>query len=314
MSDTEPNAPEAPAAAPRQSSGIQSRAGVLLMMGGAVGFIAMFGFVKHARTELDALEVMAWRGILATPLVWLLARRKKPRLRIANKRVFGVRVVFGFVAMFCYFTAARGLAVADLSLVHKLQPIVVALLAPLLLGSAERPGWRIWVVTGCSLVGCTILLTPQLQLGSRWGLWALGGALSSGIAHLCLRKLGETDEPAVVVYWFQLLLGLTAALVVVVSHGGARLLPPPHMWPVLMGVALGAASGQLLMTMAYQRERASVVAAAGYVAPLWAVLVDLVVFGLWPTQHALLGGSIIVCAGLWLVFRTKLTPPPLAPP
>ncbi len=314
MSNTEPNTPEAPAALSRPSSALQSRAGVLLMMGGAVGFIAMFGFVKHARTELDALEVMAWRGILATPLVWLLARRKDPALRIHNKRVFSVRVVFGFVAMFCYFTAARGLAVADLSLVHKLQPVVVALLAPLFLGSIERPGWRIWVVVAFSLVGCTILLAPQLQLGSVWGLWALGGALSSGVAHLCLRKLGETDKPSVVVFWFQLLLGVTAGLVFVLTTKGARLLPPPHMWPVLLGVAIGAASGQLLMTMAYQRERASVVAAAGYVAPVWAVLVDLLIFGLWPTQHALLGGSMIVGAGLWLVFRSKLSAPPLTPP
>ena len=45
---------------------------------------------------------------------------------------------FGFGAMFCFYSAAKGLSVADLSLITKLQPMLVALIAPVLLGSAER--------------------------------------------------------------------------------------------------------------------------------------------------------------------------------
>ena len=41
-----------------------------------------------------------------------------------------VRCVLGFGAMTCFFTAAKGLSLADLSILAKLQPIVLAILAP----------------------------------------------------------------------------------------------------------------------------------------------------------------------------------------
>ena len=55
------------------------------------------------------------------------------------KRLLATRIVVGFAAMTCFFTAAHGLAVADMSLIGRLQPLLIALLAPLFLAPLKHP-------------------------------------------------------------------------------------------------------------------------------------------------------------------------------
>jgi drug/metabolite transporter (DMT)-like permease len=57
------------------------------------------------------------------------------------------------------------------------------------------------------------------------------------------------------------------------------------------------------MTFAYRAERAPTVAAATYAAPAFGIAIDGVVFAVYPTPLALLGGVIVVGAGLVLVLR-----------
>ena len=44
------------------------------------------------------------------------------------------------------------------------------------------------------------------------------------------------------------------------------------------------------------------VAAARYSSPVWAVLIDLVIFAAYPGWHVVAGGALIVGAGLILIF------------
>lgn len=270
----------------------------------AGAFTAMLGFVKVARAELPAPEIIVYRAVLGLPLVWLLARRRGG-LHIDQRGALVARVVFGFGAMFCYFTAAKGLSVADLSLITKLQPILVAIIAPLALGASERGARGIWLALLAGLAGCAILLAPQLDVDPTFGLWALAAAVLSSIAHTCLRKLSRTEEPLTVVFWFLVGLSLLSVTVTVAQRGGLPALPRIGLWPVLLGCALSASLGQVLLTFAYRADPAPIVAAASYTAPVWALGLDLVWFDRVPSRQALAGGALIVGAGLWLVLHKR---------
>ena len=97
--------------------------------------------------------------------------------------------------MLGFFHITKGLGIADLTLLSKLQPVFVALIAPLVLGSRERAGWQIWLVLGLCMGGVALIVGPQMSIGDTAGLWALGAAPSSAIAHVCVRGLSR-DEPA----------------------------------------------------------------------------------------------------------------------
>lgn len=277
------------------------RAGPILMILAGLCFTLMVSLVKVARADMTALEVVFWRGAIAMPAIFVLAAGRSWRPR--NVPWLAARSMLGLFAMICYFYAAGGLAVTDQTLLGKLQPMVIAALAPLLLGRSESTGRGGWALIGLGLMGSAILIAPELQVGSVYGLVALLATLFSALGHLCIRRLTATDSPMVIVLWFQGFVTVASGLWLAAL--GLLALPPVALWGPLAGVGLLAVLGQVLMTYAYRADRASIVATAAYTTPLWALGVDVVFWGTLPAWTSWVGGAIVVGAGLLLVIRRE---------
>ena len=154
-----------------------------------------------------------------------------------------------------------------------------------------------------AMVGCSILLAPELRVGSWYGLLAVLAAIFSGHAHVFIRRL-KSENPIVVVLWFQAGSGVLAFGICLLTLGGIPL-PATELIAPLFGVGVTATVGQWLMTMAYKREKAAVVAVASYAGPLVAVFADSIAFGILPSWNGYIGGSIIIAAGMLLIRKTK---------
>jgi len=280
--------------------------GPLLMVGAAAAFTLMVVFVKQAAPHFSVVELVFWRGIVSIPVTAVLAARTGFAIR--RRGLLGLRTGLGFLAMSAYYAAAKGLTVADLALVGRLQPLVVAMVAPLLLGRGERAGAGTWWVLLAGLLGCGILLGPQLEVGHIAGWFALAAVGFSSLAHLSLRRLGATETPDAVVFWFQVGIMALSGLTLLVWPGLDPQLPTLAELPPLAGIGACAAAAQLLMTRAYKAARAAPVAAASHVQPVWGGLADLAFFGLLPGLHTWIGGGIVMAAVGWLVWRGS--PPP----
>lgn len=272
----------------------------------ALAFSLMVATVKIARSELSPPEIILWRALIALPLAAFAARGA--RLRIVNKRLFLLRAVLGFAAMSAIFTAAGGLALADLSLIRKLQPILIAMSAGALLGQAERPDGRVWISLALGLGGSAILIGPQLAMGSIWGLWALLSAVLSAGAHLCLRVLGRTESARAQVFWFQVALIGFAFVAGVAVRSDLPRFPSETILPYVVACGVLATIGQLLLTRAYAIDQAARVAGAAYTGPVWAALLDAAVFATWPRMEVWVGGGLVMAAGLLVVWRPRPAP------
>lgn len=275
--------------------------GPLLMILATVCFMAMVALVKLARFEMSSLQIVFWRSLVAVPMALVLA--VPVGLRTRSPGLLALRSALGFVTMVGYFTAAGGLPVADLTLITKLQPVIVAVMAPLLLGTGERASRRIAGVLALGLLGSGLIVGPELSGGSWYGAIAVVAAVTSAGAHTCVRRLGATVHPYAQVFWFQFGVLLLSGATLLVQEGLP--LPDRALWPHLVGVGVFATLGQWLMTHAYRVDRAPRVAAAAYTAPLMALLVDLVIFGTTPGLTALSGGALIVLAGLLLLSQRE---------
>ena len=120
----------------------------------------MVVFVKIARQELNTFEVAflalhfgAAPAVGAPGPSWLGHQSQKT----ASSGL-------GFGALCSFFGAAKGLTIADLSLISKIQPVLVAVLAPLL---------RWWLGSGALAVGCN-------GCCPSWLCAALGALLAGG--------------------------------------------------------------------------------------------------------------------------------------
>ncbi len=285
------------------------RRGPLYMVGAGLAFTLMLALIKIARAELTALEVVLWRGVTAVPLAYLIMRKTGSRPLAGHWGLLAGRIGLGFTSMLLWVTAAKGLPVADLSLITKMQPLVIAVLAPLLLGAGERVHSSIWLLMCAGFSGCVLLVAPDLVMGSTLGLMALAGAVASAGAHICMRALVRTEDPDTLVLYFQTAVSMLAAVFIIGGTGALPVLPALSLWPMLLGIGVATAVGQLLMTRAYAVDRATVVAASSYTSPIWGVLTDIAIFSMVPGWNVGIGGVLIVGAGLALVFMPQKREP-----
>ncbi|MBX2797365.1 MAG: DMT family transporter [Myxococcales bacterium] len=277
--------------------------GILLMVVASALFAVMASLVKLGTNDLGyhPLEIVLWRaGGALPPALWV----GRHRLAVQAKGWLLARVTFGFTSLWMWFTATRGLSVGELSVLARLQPIFVTLLAPRILGGSERMGPGVWLAIGLGLVGSVVMLGEDLSAPSSdrafYAALAMGGALFSAVAHVSLRALGATEDPRTVVLWFQVAITVFAAILIVGT--GVRLSPPPvaHL-PILLGIGLLAVTGQLAMTEAYRSDAAPRVATASYAGPVFGFGLDVVVFGLVPSTSDGAGALLVVMAGVVLL-------------
>jgi drug/metabolite transporter (DMT)-like permease len=120
-------------------------------------------------------------------------------------------------------------------------------------------------------------------------------------AVITLRLLARTDSNESMVFWFTATLALVAGLL---SIPVWRALQWAH-WPLMAGVGITGALGQNLITQAFRRAPASVIAPFEYTALIWGVLLDLVIWQVLPGGITLVGGSIVIGAGLFLIERER---------
>ena len=287
------------------------RRGPLYMTAAGLVFTVMFALVKATREQLGAFDLVFWRGLTAGVVAYALALHGAGSIRVQRRALLAVRTLFGFAAMSCSFAAAKELGVGDLLLIAKMQPLLIAILAPALLGEGERAGVWVWLMLAAGLAGGVMLIAPDLALGSIYGLLAVLGAVFAAGAKLGVRALVRDDDVRVVVFYFQAGAAVLAVAALLVTEGRLPALPPASWWPHIAGIGVTAAVGQVLRTQAYYHDSAAVVAAATYTAPIWGVLADIFVFATAPDWNILAGGLLILGAGLVLIFDLQ---PTLRPP
>jgi drug/metabolite transporter (DMT)-like permease len=160
------------------------------------------------------------------------------------------------------------------------------------------------------LIGVLVILRPTgAGVVSLAGLAVLGAALGYAISALTVRVVARSDSTQAMVFWMTALLGL-----------GAGILSLPEWTPLLrehwrpIGViALAGSIAQYAVTEAFRHGEASVVAPFEYTALLWGMALDALLWQLLPQPHMLLGATIVIAAGVFLI-RREHKAEPIEPP
>lgn len=285
-----------------------AKVGLVWMLLATLCFVAMTVFVKLLREDgLSTHEVMFWRVAPGLPWVWMELRLRKQSLWPNAPGLTISRSLYGLGAMGCYFYALRALSVIEYTVLTLLQPVLVAMLAPALLG--ERLRRNAVIALGVALAGALVVLRPDragpVQL--EWLAVGIGIAATvfSALAHISVRKATAYDSPERVVFWFTAAISVLALLIGLASGDFVGGLPAGlELGPAALKIA-GAAgfglAGQLLMTRAYGRAAAPVVAIMSYAAIPASIVVDLLVWGLAPDLAQIAGSVLMIGAGVLLM-------------
>jgi drug/metabolite transporter (DMT)-like permease len=276
--------------------------GVIAMAAAVAAFSFMDAQLKLLAEHYPPMQVSFLRGAMSLPFILLpiLMRRRVARLRPVNLRLHLLRGVLSVVMLTAFVYAVRESSLAVTYSIFMFAPLLIVAVSVPMLG--EQVAGAQWAAVLVGLLGVLLMLRPEP------GEWVSVGAVAAVVAMVCyvlasvsLRLLARTDTAESMVFWFTAFLAFGAGLLAIPGWHGLRV---EHAW-LMVGVGVTGTIGQHLITAAFRAAPASVVAPFEYTALLWGVGLDLVVWGVLPGPATVIGGAVVVAAGLYLMARER---------
>jgi drug/metabolite transporter (DMT)-like permease len=282
-----------------------------LMLIGVFVFSLMDAGLKRLSTYYPAIEVTTLRATASLPflIAWIAWTRSWHRLQVDNPALYLVRAALGILMLVTFVYSVSVQPLSDSYAVFMSAPLMVAALSRVVLG--ERVPARRWLVILVGLAGVVIALKPRgAGFVSPGGLAAAASAACYALSVLSIRVLGRTDSNYAMVLWYVLALAIASAGL---AARGWQPVATGH-WPVIAFIGVTGAVGQFLFTAAFRLAPPSTVAPFEYTALVWGLALDYAVFGLVPLPRVLVGGTIVIAAGVFLIWdEHRVAAEPLAP-
>lgn len=141
------------------------RSGALWVIISALSYSLFAVFSESLLDELEPIDILFWRFVIAAPVVWALvairAMRGGPGPRSANPRPFMIAgLAFGLLALFAFISLDH-LSASLYTVIIYTYPAMVAVGSALL---GARPPKAVWLAIGVTSVGIA-LTVPELFKG-----------------------------------------------------------------------------------------------------------------------------------------------------
>jgi len=268
------------------------------MVQAAFWFAVMAMLVKLAGERgLPTMQIVLARAVvtLALSVIGLIRARQRPWG--TNNRLLVMRGVFGSVGFMCFYAAVNHLPLAEATVIHHISPILTAVIAAIWLG--EKLEARVVIGMTLAFAGVVMIAQPAALFGAeahtadipwRYVLVGVIGALFASFAYAAVRKLGATEPPILVVFYFPAV-AVPVSLPFAISEW---VWPDTEGWLLLVGVGAATQAAQLALTKGLARERAGRATSVGYLQIAFAVAFGAALFGQVPGPWSWSGIALVI--------------------
>lgn len=278
----------------------------LLIAAGGVAFLcAMDAVMKHVVATTHPLTATFGRSLLslifAIPLWFAVGR---PAL---TRDVLGAHAIRGTVMAFSagsFFWALTVLPLAEAVTLSFVAPLIIPFIAWALL--RERPRLTSLLAGAIGFAGVLVTTqgapesadTPERTLGI---VMMMAAAVAWATSLVLLRGRAGRDGPAIVV----LMGGLVPALLLAPVAGAIGRMPSADAWLWLLLAAALTVAGVWMLTRAYARAEAQVLAPIEFTALAWAALLGWLFFAELPRLEVWVGAAIIIASCLFAAWDER---------
>lgn len=288
-------------------------AGILALLGGVFLISLQDVIIKSVSASYAVSMAILLRSVTAFFVLLViihfesgLASLKTLRLKLLIAR--GSILLLAYTA---YYLSIAALPLAEAIALFFMAPLLVTILSGPLLGEHVRPS--AWAAAALGLAGVFLILRPGSALFEPAAVLSLFSALAYAYGMILARRYGR-DTPASVMAFYQncTYIAVSAGFALIVSQLGEQqwghpslaflfrpwVTPDAHDLAVLLGSGIIAALAVVLLTHAYKRAPASIVAPFEYTGMLWAAFWGFSIFGEVPQARSFVGMGLIALAGL----------------
>jgi drug/metabolite transporter (DMT)-like permease len=264
-------------------------------------FTTMDAIVKALPHSIPTIELVAMRYAFGIPLVLLAMWRMRAGWPTLSSWAANTpRGVLNVASILLFFTAPRRLPLAEALTLSYLAPLMLTLMARFVLGerlsrsalSAVLLGLcGVGVIAWGSIAGQVALSGDMIGIGA-----ALGSAVTYATNNLMLRTQAQRDSAT----WIVLIQHVVPSAIALPVAAVSWQAPPAPIWFVFPLLAMLGVGAQFLLTWAYRRALAGMLASVDYFAFPYAALLGFVFFdevpsgAVWSGAALILGASLIV--------------------
>lgn len=248
------------------------------------------------------IQILALRSCLIVTMLGsaFVFRGKSAELKPKNLKAHVGRGVVGFVAPLCFFLGITHIPLTDAVVIFFTSIFFVTLLSIMFLG--EKVGVHRWASIIVGFLGVIIVVGPKGGGDVTGYLLVLAGSLAYSILFISGRYLAATETVPSLVISFNICAGIISLILL------------PWFWTELTELhyiriailAVFALGGHYMITLAFSKAEASVLAPFEYTGVIWALLFDLIIWHVSPAFSTLIGALIIITSGLYIVHREKI--------
>ena len=262
---------------------------VFSMLISALGFTLMSVTVKYLK-DIPLFEKVFFRNLVSLVIAFYLIKKSAVPIFGQKKSQLALfaRAGFGLAGVILNFYAITHLTLADSTMLGKLSPIFVTIMACLFL--KEKIDKEQIIGIFITFGGALLVIKPEFSLSIIPSLAGLLSAASAGIAYTLLRYLKDKESPDTIVFYFSVV-SVVGTLPFVLNN---YIMPNSTQLMLLLATGLFASIWQFGITYAYKYSKATEVSIYNYSAIVFGIILGFIFFHEIPDMLSLLGGAIII--------------------
>ncbi len=271
------------------------------MLTGMFLFAAVDTGAKFLTEDLHPIQI-AWTrqlGLLAGAIL-LIAMHGRSVVKTSHPRLQLLRGLLAASSATLFIAGVTYVPLADAVAVTFIAPFMVTIMGAFIL--REPVGARRWIAVFLGFVGTLIVIRPGMGVIHPAAFLIVIAAASFAVRQIISRALSDTDRTTTTVVYTALvgstLLTLPLAFVWVT--------PDSEQLKILIGIAVLAAVAEICVIKALEVAMAVVVSPIHYSMMIWGTFYGFVVFGQLPDMWTVVGASVIISTGLYMLRREYL--------
>jgi drug/metabolite transporter (DMT)-like permease len=272
-------------------------------------------FVKWLATDYWLIQLLFIRSIVivVSSGLFIAFRHGQGGFKTSQPRDHLLRIVFNFFAFVSYYLAVTQMPLANATSIALTAPLfMTALSGPLL---REPVGIKRYSILILGFIGALVVIQPTANdLNLQGSIYALLGAFLFAMLAIQTRKMSKHESSELMVFY--------AALAFLLVTGIFMLFywetPDPTSLALMLLLGVITLFAQYAIVQSVQYARVHVIAPFEYITVIWAILIGWYVFSEPPTFTMMSGASLIIAAGLGIIWYERIdnkrsAPPPINP-
>ena len=276
--------------------------GAFLISLAAACYVMSDIFMKFLSSEISMFQITFLRGLLVTFFLFSYCYISKASFFIRewkDRFVIGIRSILEIIMTYTFLAALFNMNVANANAILQLIPLMVLLGSFAFLRQSPKTHEWIAVLFGC--LGAVIIIRPGALDFNFFTIHALVAVFCLAARDLLTVRLNKKIPSNIIAFYSALMLTLASFLL---SK------EPVHFGDLsnslfILYTAIFVSIGYIASVAAMRFGDVTFVSPFRYTALLWAMAMGFIFFQEIPKFTTILGGLIIILAGIYIFYKSK---------